>query len=372
MGASSPEVSMQVNQINVLNKILLVGIQINIWSARTKLEPQDLGLNEKDTPPAELASLGTLRSIDPEYISAFEQLRRKAKRIVKKMGLDFMGVFAIPEDKADAVNAALEEVEQEFLALRSKFLNEYDQAVLAWMNRPMPTQALKDAVVRSIVPKAHVADRIAFKYSLCRISPDRSPDLNKQLEREVNGLHAQLFSEIADTADALLQKSFNGKDKVGQKAVNCIRRIHEKLLSLAFLDPNVQALADHVQAKLADFPTKGNVEGAKLRELVSLLTSLSDETSIEKIIHLFNDTQGGVQVDQDLIEAADLPVVQAEVVQSSGSAEFDFVAAELDLDQSSVVPESRLDSIVQAPAVVDVIPVALPLQPASAVEDFCL
>ncbi|HEP8970405.1 TPA: DUF3150 domain-containing protein [Pseudomonas aeruginosa] len=363
---------MQVNQINVLNKILLVGIQINIWSARTKLEPQDLGLNEKDTPPAELASLGTLRSIDPEYISAFEQLRRKAKRIVKKMGLDFMGVFAIPEDKADAVNAALEEVEQEFLALRSKFLNEYDQAVLAWMNRPMPTQALKDAVVRSIVPKAHVADRIAFKYSLCRISPDRSPDLNKQLEREVNGLHGQLFSEIADTADALLQKSFNGKDKVGQKAVNCIRRIHEKLLSLAFLDPNVQALADHVQAKLADFPTKGNVEGAKLRELVSLLTSLSDETSIEKIINLFNDTQGGVQVDQDLIEAADLPIVQAEVVQSSGSAEFDFVAAELDLDPSRVAPESQLDSIDQAPAVVDVIPVALQLQPASAVEDFCL
>lgn len=337
---------MQVNQIQVLTKILLVGIQVNVWSARKKLEPEDLGLDPTKIPPAELASLGTLRSCNPEDIQAFEKLRRKAKRTVEKMGLRFMGVVAIPEEKAAQASAELEKIEQEFNDLRSKFLNSYDRSTLEWMNRPWPTPALKDAVMRAIVPKAQVAERIAFRFSLCRVMPDKSPELNKQLEREVQGLHGQLFQEIADTSDELLQKSFTGKDKVGQKAINCIRRIHEKLLSLAFLDPTVQALADHVEVKLAHFPTKGDVDGARLQELVSLLTSLSDETKIAQMIKLFDGTQGGVQVDQTLVEdeagAPEILLVQEQAV-STAEAHVDFVAASLDLDPVSVVPGPSLN-----------------------------
>ncbi|HGN3112492.1 TPA: DUF3150 domain-containing protein [Pseudomonas aeruginosa] len=364
---------MQNRQINVLSKILLVGIQVNIWSARKKLEAKDLGLDEKTVPPAELASLGTLRSINPEYIQEFEQLRRKAKRTVERMGLRFMGVVAIPEEKAAAAVAELEAVEKEFHALRDRFLASYDKAVLDWTNRPMPTKALKEAVVRAIVPKAQVAERIGFRFSLCRISPDDSPELNKQLVREVQGLHGQLFSEIADTADSLLQKSFSGRDKVGQKAVNCIRRIHEKLLSLAFLDPTVQALADHVQAKLVDFPTKGNVEGAKLQELVSLLTNLSDETKIEKLIHLFNGAQSGVQVDQSLIEDdADAPAVEvATSLMGSSTEAFDFVAANLDLTPAVVVPEASPNPIDET-YVDSVVAQGLQQEAPASTADFCL
>ncbi|HIE2484385.1 TPA: DUF3150 domain-containing protein [Pseudomonas aeruginosa] len=341
---------MQTQKIAVLSKILLVGIQVNIWSARKKLEPKDLGLDPTKIPPAELASLGTLRSINPEDIQAFEKLRRKAKRTVEKMGLRFMGVVAIPEEKAALANAELEKIEKEFNDLRADFLNRYDKAVLDWMNRAWPTPALKEAIVRAIVPKAIVAERIAFRFSLCRVMPDKTPELSKQLDREVQGLHGQLFQEIADTSEELLVKSFSGKDKVGQKAVNCIRRIHEKLLSLAFLDPTVLALADHVQAKLAQFPTRGDVEGAKLQELVSLLTNLSDETKIAKLIQLFDSAQSGVQVDQSLVEEdAVAPADIAASVQEEVGAEsyLDFVASTLDLDTVAVVPGIVAHSIGQ-------------------------
>lgn len=369
---------MQTQKIAVLSKILLVGIQVNVWSARKKLEPKDLGLDPKEIPPAELASLGTLRSINPEDIQAFEKLRRKAKRTVEKMGLRFMGVVAIPEEKAALANAELEKIENEFNDLRSDFLARYDKSVLDWMNRPWPTPALKEAIVRAIVPKAIVAERIAFRFSLCRVMPDKTPELNKQLDREVQGLHGQLFQEIADTAEELLVKSFSGKDKVGQKAVNCIRRIHEKLLSLAFLDSTVLALADHVNAKLAQFPTKGDVEGAKLQELVSLLSILSDETKIAKLIQLFDSAQSGVQVDQSLIEDdAAAPAEQAVAEQGVVGAEsyVDFVSASLDLDPAGVVvPGLACDLIEETSDDSNVVAVNLPEAAASPVdvEEFCL
>lgn len=371
-----PEVYMQTQKIAVLSKILLVGIQVNVWSARKKLEPKDLGLDPTKIPPAELASLGTLRSINPEDIQAFEKLRRKAKRTVEKMGLRFMGVVAIPEEKAALANAELEKIEKEFNDLRADFLNRYDKAVLDWMNRAWPTPALKEAIVRAIVPKAIVAERIAFRFSLCRVMPDKTPELSKQLDREVQGLHGQLFQEIADTSEELLVKSFSGKDKVGQKAINCIRRIHEKLLSLAFLDPTVQALADHVYAKLAQFPTKGDVEGAKLQELVSLLTSLSDEAKIAKLIQLFDATQVGVQIDQSLIEDETAGLANEVVVKQGAVAEshVDFVSASLDLAPAAVVPDLEDDHSEVALDESFEVPGDLPLAGASVevVEEFCL
>ncbi|MEW5511823.1 DUF3150 domain-containing protein [Pseudomonas asiatica] len=370
---------MQNNQISVLSKILLVGIQVNVWSARKKLEPKDLGLDPKVIPPAELASLGTLRSINPEDIQAFEKLRRKAKRTVEKMGLRFMGVVAIPEEKAALANAELEKVEKEFNDLRDQFLARYDQSVLDWMNRPWPTPALKDAVVRAIVPKAVVAQRIAFRYSLCRVMPDKTPELNKQLDREVQGLHGQLFQEIADTSEELLMKSFTGKDKVGQKAINCIRRIHEKLLSLAFLDPTVHALADHLNSKLAQFPNKGDVEGAKLQELVSLLTSLSDETKIAKLIQLFDSAQTGVQIDQTLVDEDEpAPVNQAltdvtDAADAGAETYVDFVAKTIDLDRVAVVP-GHGGEFIDGPLEQQSVDAAKPpyVEAAVDVEEFCL
>lgn len=205
--------------------------------------------------------------------------------------------------------------------------------------------------------------------------PDKSPELSKQLDREVQGLHGQLFQEIADTSEELLLKSFSGKDKVGQKAVNCIRRIHEKLLSLAFLDPTVLALADHVHAKLAQFPTKGDVEG-QLQELVSLLTNLSDETKIAKLIQLFDSAQTGVQVDQSLIEDETAALADQEVVEQGTAAEsyVDFVSASLDLAPASVVPGVANDHIEVALDDSNVNAGNLPEAeaPAADVEEFCL
>lgn len=135
------------------------------------------------------------------------------------------------------------------------------------------------------------------------------------------------------------------------------------------------ALADHVHAKLAQFPTKGDVEGVKLQELVSLLTNLSDETKIAKLIQLFDSAQTGVQVDQSLIEG-ETAALEDQVVVEQGAAEsyVDFVSASLDLAQVTVVPGLESDHIEVALDDSNIIAGNLPEAEAQAadIEEFCL
>ena len=61
-----------IKEIETLSKLLLVGLDVNIWSGRKKLRIEDLGPGV-DLPPAELASLGSKRIMDPEQIKLHQQ-----------------------------------------------------------------------------------------------------------------------------------------------------------------------------------------------------------------------------------------------------------------------------------------------------------
>jgi hypothetical protein len=124
------------------------------------------------------------------------------------------------------------------------------------------------------------------------------------------------------------------------------------------------------------FPNKGDVEGAKLQELVSLLTSLSDETKIAKLIQLFDSAQTGVQVDQSLVDEDDPTTdIQAVTDAADAGAEtyVDFVAKSIDLDPVAVVPGPGGDFIDGSLEQQSVVAANLPhVEAAVDVEEFCL
>nr|WP_240966466.1 DUF3150 domain-containing protein [Pseudomonas aeruginosa] len=68
--------SIQQNEIKILDQLLLVDLSgIHLWTARKKLKPEML---EGKIPPAILASLGSMRVIDPEKLN---RLRRSSGRL---------------------------------------------------------------------------------------------------------------------------------------------------------------------------------------------------------------------------------------------------------------------------------------------------
>jgi len=81
--------------------------------------------------------------------------------------------------------------------------------------------------------------------------------------------------------------SFANKSSVSRKAVSAILKIHRKLTSLAFLNPGIHLVAEHMMSVIEQLPKRGPYEGGHFQTLQTLMLSLSDERNISKLAASF-------------------------------------------------------------------------------------
>ncbi|WP_234451889.1 MULTISPECIES: DUF3150 domain-containing protein [unclassified Pseudomonas] len=328
-----------VQETQILSKLLLVDLNVSIWSGRKKLRAEDLGV-DLNLPPSELASLGSKRITDPDEIKEFDRLKRRAIRLLETNGVRFMGGYGLPNDVAPAVAAELQDIQRLFSQQIQIFIGKYDQICIDWMNKWNGKPQWRKAIENAITPKAVVQQRLGFRFTLCRVVPDASDaSLSKGLEQEVQGLSGQLFREIADAAEDLLDNSFVGKGSVSRKAVSAMLKMHKKLSSLAFLNPKVQDVADYMMAVIGKLPKTGPYEGSQFQDLLGLIMNLSDETKILKMAEVFSktstDVQSTLQVQAPLV--IDTSIAAPVVVESTEPHLIDDVETAFDLAGESLL-----------------------------------
>ncbi|WP_095158174.1 DUF3150 domain-containing protein [Pseudomonas sp. Irchel 3E13] len=338
-----------VQETQILSKLLLVDLNVSIWSGRKKLRAEDLGL-DLNLPPSELASLGSKRITDPDEIKEFDRLKRRAIRLLESNGVRFMGGYGLPNDVAPAVAAELEEIRQLFMQQIQTFIGKYDQICKDWMDKWNGNAQWRKAIENAITPKAVVEQRLGFRFTLCRVVPDASDAaLSKGLENEVQGLSGQLFREIADAAGDLLDNSFVGKGSVSRKAVSAMLKMHKKLSSLAFLNPKVQDVADYMMSVIGKLPKNGPYEGSQFQDLMALIMNLSDETKILRMAEVFSktaiDVQSSSQVSVQQVVDVELP---RQVAATSTEPELiDDDETAFDLASASVLASSGSADLLQ-------------------------
>lgn len=67
----------------LLEHVVLVKVEANIYGARKKLKKEDLVLADGSVlPPEDLASLGSKRLLDPDQLTIFNRLKRKPSAFV--------------------------------------------------------------------------------------------------------------------------------------------------------------------------------------------------------------------------------------------------------------------------------------------------
>ena len=67
----------------ILDQVVLVKVEANIYGARKKLKKEDLMLADgSKLPPEDLASLGSKRLLDPEQLRSSTALKRKLNAFV--------------------------------------------------------------------------------------------------------------------------------------------------------------------------------------------------------------------------------------------------------------------------------------------------
>ena len=258
--------------IKILDRLVAVNLNIAIWTARKKLTAADFGGAE--LPPEELASWGSKKICDPEALRIFGTLKSRAVSQLERIGIRFLGGWAIPESIAQDIHFQLHSLKNEFLAAKENFLNSYDQAVTAWVDKHPGWEQL---IAASTVSADYVRSRLSFDWQFYKVAtPDQGDESSGNLVNEVEGLGQALFGEISKEAQAAWTKVYAGKTEVSHKALSPLKAMHRKLNGLTFLEPRVAPVADLIEAAMLSVPKRGKISGPHLVLLQGLVSMLRD------------------------------------------------------------------------------------------------
>jgi hypothetical protein len=300
--------------IKVLDSLLALHLEVNIWTARKKLSPEDFA--GATLPPDDLASLGSKRICDPEDLRVFGTLKARAVSLLDRHGVRFLGGWAIPENQADAIVTELEQILQDFNAAKADFLSRYDESVREWIAKhPGWEQIIFDSTVSA----DYVRSRMGFCWRLYRIvPPDPADPVMVGLKDEVEGLGHTLFGEVSKVATEAWHKCFAGKTEITRKALSPLRTIHQKLSGLSFVEPRVSPVADLIHTAFEHLPKRGRIEGANLLMLQGLVS-------------LLRDTDGLIEHGQKIMDGTTSTDLLAVLVEGQGDIPEMGVQDELDI-----------------------------------------
>ncbi|KAF5043928.1 hypothetical protein DSECCO2_497100 [anaerobic digester metagenome] len=315
--------------IKVLDSLLALHLEVNIWTARKKLSPEDFA--GATLPPEDLASLGSKRVCDPEALRVFGTLKARAVSLLDRHGVRFLGGWAIPESQADAIVTELGQILQDFNVAKEDFLSRYDESVRDWIAKHAGWEQI---IADSTVSADYVRSRMGFLWRLYRIvPPDPADPVMEGLKDEVVSLGQTLFGEVSKAATEAWHKCFAGKTEITRKALSPLKTIHQKLSGLSFVEPRVSPVADLIHTAFEHLPKRGRIEGANLlmlQGLVSLLRDtdaliehgqkIMDGTTSKDLLSLLVEGQGempelDVQEDVDIVTAVDdLPPIFPDIL----------------------------------------------------------
>jgi hypothetical protein len=260
----------------ILDRVVLVKVEANIYGARKKLKKEDLVLADgSKLPPEDLASLGSKRLLDPDKLTVFNRLKKEAERICLRVGTRFLGGFAVPVESAASITAELERIGLDFAAAKTEFIAGYDAAVTDWVVRHPEFAGIIEQAVDSV---EFVSTRLSFDFLVVSVGlPDSLPPADiARLDSKIGSLSEQMFYEISVEANQLIEQSLLGKEQVTRNALRPIRRMRDKLDGLGFLDHRVAPVVRTIDDLLARIPNKGAIEGSILQEILATAMLLSD------------------------------------------------------------------------------------------------
>jgi len=259
--------------MQILNQVVIILLNVNLWSGKKKLRPEDLaanGIEVDKLPPQALASLGTKRIISPDALSNFNNLKREAERICLAKGVRFLGGYAIPKDSVDSLIEELKDIKERFAAEKMQFLSKYDAEVDKWIAENPPEWA---PVIRAAVESsATIAERTSFNFAPVAMDTPDGMEENEGLQEETLGMMGQLYHEVRVAAKQAFEATFVGRREVNRKALRPILAIKEKLQGLSFLDPEtVSETIATINEVIGKLPKKGPITGSNLDMLAGLV-----------------------------------------------------------------------------------------------------
>jgi hypothetical protein len=308
---------------NALNDVVVVSLDVRIWSGRKKLRPEDLTASGR-LPPRDLVSLGSKKIFNPKALKPFVEVKRRAEARCQAIGVRFARAFAIPKAVAKSVIAELNDLAENFRAVREAFLATYDEELARWKAQHPGYERLIEA---ELLPKALVGSKFAFGYDVFAINAvDGDGELAALMEQGgagnlTQGLAGALYEEVASESKEFVRQSLAGRHAVTQKFLRPVRAIREKLAGLAFLDPAIAPLVGSIDEILAATPNKGKIDGTALAALRGVVMLLTDPVRMREHgrLVLQGDGKGLLADPQSVVESDRFEDASAPAAETRGA-----------------------------------------------------
>jgi hypothetical protein len=227
---------------------------INSISGRHTITEEDLGLPKGTLPPDDVASLGSLITVDKEHLKPFNSIRTRTKRLCESKGVRVGLGTVIPSTELRATLDQLEDLKDEFYKEKEKFLKTFSDNLNA---RLESHKKYANLIQASAPSKDYVDQRMHFAIDTLKVSdPSGDPNssvLSSTLTRPGNDIGHRLFQETVDFVQSAYNRSFKDTAKVVRRNLTPFREsLLPKLRSFQLLDSRCRTVADHVEQMLAD------------------------------------------------------------------------------------------------------------------------
>lgn len=269
-------------QYNPLEAMIVFSLGgTTLWSGRGRLRADDLGLTEEEAPPEAIASLGSKKLFPQDKLKLLQKKKRLMHRDCAEVGMRFVGGYAVPEAKAEALAQRLDARVEEGQALADEILRNFDSTVKAW-HRENPSWA---HILRAGTPeKEAVAKKIRFDYEAYMVTKPKSTTVGARFSGAVSALGDSLYQEVAAEASAFVKKSLlPGREGGTQKTATPVRRMVDKLRGLEFLDARIKPLIDVLQCVLSRVPSTGRLQDDAFLAIVGCASALADTSVMQDI-----------------------------------------------------------------------------------------
>src|SRR5882672_10941349 len=148
--------------MSMLNDVVVVSLEIHIWSGRKKLRPEDLTATGT-LPPEALVSLGSKKIFDPATLKPFAEDKREAEYECLSKGIRFLKGFAIPKMEIKSSIERLNRIQARFESHRESFLTTFDDEKGRWK---LQYPSYERLIESEFLSKQAVAAKLSFGYQV--------------------------------------------------------------------------------------------------------------------------------------------------------------------------------------------------------------
>ena len=327
---------MKDNEVNLLQKIVVIVLEFQQWTGTRAMREIDFALGTNGRlPPKEVAkSLGLKAIIDPETLRVFDRLKHQAESLLESQGVKYLSGWAVPTDKAEEVFQALDELVRRYNDEKNSFLNRYDVLVEDWANaHPDFSESIRGAKLS----RDSVSRKIKASYESFKVQPVND-EQEQALVKRVSGLGDELIGSVAQLARIFFKESFLGKERANKETISAVKRIRERLSGLSFLNSKINPLIRIIDNVLLTMPKEGYFGGQDFWRLATLIKTLGDEDLIHDIIEGKVSVEGltDVQPESKLPELPQQACLFKTTEEESFSSQSGTTKAELPVSEESI------------------------------------